>query len=127
MPHTMTKKLASLGILATAALAQSAASPPAIETGVFPATWLIAGPNCLEVPDWQTHEYNANFYILRESGCTNYEKPFLYLIFGRDKALLVDTGAGATVDTAATVQKLIAKWRQRNQHAATVALVVAHS
>ena len=42
----------------------------------------------MEVPDWQVHEYNADFYILRESGCTNYEKPFLYLIFGKDKALL---------------------------------------
>ena len=123
----MTKKLASLGILATATMAQSPATPPAIETGVFPATWLIAGPNCLEVPDWQIHEYNANFYILRESGCTNYEKPFLYLIFGRDKALLVDTGAGATVDTAATVQKLIAKWQKLNQHPEPITLIVAHS
>lgn len=79
------------------------------------------------MPDWQIHEYNANFYILRESGCTNYEKPFLYLIFGRDRALLVDTGAGATVDTAATVQKLLAQWQTRNRHAEPIALTVAHS
>jgi glyoxylase-like metal-dependent hydrolase (beta-lactamase superfamily II) len=119
----MTKKLASLGILASAALAQG----PAIDPGVFPATWLVAGPNCLEVPDWQIHEYNASFYILRESSCTNYEKPFLYLIFGRDRALLVDTGAGATVDTAATVQKLIAKWQMLHQHPEPIALIAAHS
>lgn len=112
---------------AVAALAQTPAGTPAIETGVFPATWLVAGPNCLEVPDWQIHEYNPSFYILRESGCTNYEKPFLYLIFGRDRALLIDTGAGATVDTAATVQKLIAKWQKRNQHPDPFPLVVAHS
>jgi len=36
----------------------------------------------MEVPDWQVHEYNADFYIIRESGCTHYEKPFIYLIFG---------------------------------------------
>jgi len=115
------------GVTCAAALAQAPTPDPAIETGGFPATWLVAGPNCLEVPDWQVHEYNANFYILRESGCTNYEKPFLYLIFGRDKALLVDTGAGQTVDTAVTVQKLIAKWQKRNQHADPIQLVVAHS
>ena len=115
------------GMSCAAALAQAPASAPAIETGSFPATWLVAGPNCLEVPDWQIHEYNANFYILRESGCTNYEKPFLYLIFGRDKALLVDTGAGQTVDTAATVQKLIAKWQKKNQRSEPIELVVAHS
>jgi glyoxylase-like metal-dependent hydrolase (beta-lactamase superfamily II) len=112
---------------AAVALGQAPAQLPAIETGVLPAAWITGGPNCLEVPDWQIHEYNANLYILRESGCTNYEKPFLYLIFGRDKALLVDTGAGAGVDTAATVQKLIVKWQKRNQHPATVELVVAHS
>ncbi|HUD98691.1 MAG TPA: MBL fold metallo-hydrolase [Bryobacteraceae bacterium] len=117
-----------VGVLGAAgALGQAPAPPPAIETGVLPAVWITGGPNCLEVPDWQVHEYNANFYILRESGCTNYEKPFLYLIFGREKALLVDTGAGATVDTAAVVQKLIVKWQKRNQHAETVPLVVAHS
>jgi glyoxylase-like metal-dependent hydrolase (beta-lactamase superfamily II) len=115
------------GVTCAAALAQAPVPAPAIETGSFPATWLVAGPNCLEVPDWQIHEYNANFYILRESGCTNYEKPFLYLIFGRDKALLVDTGAGQTVDTAITVQKLIAKWQKRNLHAEPIQLVVAHS
>ena len=45
-------------------------------------------------PDWQVHEYNPNFFILRQSGCIHYEKPFLYLFFGRDSALLEDTGAG---------------------------------
>jgi hydroxyacylglutathione hydrolase len=125
----MIKKIAiwARALCSSVALAQAPPSTPAIEGGTFPATWLVAGPNCLEVPDWQIHEYNASFYILRESGCTNYEKPFLYLIFGRDKALLVDTGAGQAVDTAATVQKLIAKWQKRNQHLDPLALVVAHS
>jgi glyoxylase-like metal-dependent hydrolase (beta-lactamase superfamily II) len=79
-----------------------------IETGTLPPSWLTGGPNCLETPDWQVHQYNPSFFILRESGCTNYEKPFLYLIFGRDRALLIDTGAGPA-DTAAFVEKLIAK------------------
>ena len=59
--------------------------------GVLPASWITGGPNCATVPDWQIHEYNEDFYILRESGCINYEKPFLYLIFGQDKAILEDT------------------------------------
>jgi hydroxyacylglutathione hydrolase len=95
-------KLFFLCALAVAASAQ-------VETGNLPASWITGGPNCLEVPDWHVHQYNPAFFILRESGCTNYEKPFLYLIFGRDRALLVDTGAGINVDTAAFVKKLIAK------------------
>jgi glyoxylase-like metal-dependent hydrolase (beta-lactamase superfamily II) len=79
-----------------------------VEPGTLPASWITGGPNCLEVPDWQIHEYNPSFYILRESGCTNYEKPFLFLFFGRDRAMLVDTGAGAS-DAAHVVQRINAK------------------
>jgi glyoxylase-like metal-dependent hydrolase (beta-lactamase superfamily II) len=96
-----------------------------LEPGVLPKSWITGGPNCVEVPDWQVHEYNPSFYILRESGCINYEKPFLYLIFGRDRALLVDTGAGP-VDTAAFTQKIIARWLKRNSRQ-SIPLLVVHS
>jgi glyoxylase-like metal-dependent hydrolase (beta-lactamase superfamily II) len=74
----------------------------------LPSSWITGGPNCLQVPDWQIHEYNPGLYILRESGCINYEKPFLYLFFGKERALLIDTGAGAS-DAAAVVQRLLTK------------------
>ena len=80
----------------------------------------------MEMPAWQVHEYNPNFFILRESGCIHYEKPFLYLIFGKDKALLEDTGAGQ-MDTAAVVKDLIAKWAKRNNKTGPVPLIVLHS
>ena len=99
--------------------------PPDIEPGVLPRTWITGGPNCLEIPDWQVHEYNPGFYILRESGCINYEKPFLYLIFGHDRAMLVDTGAGA-VDTAVFVRRLVAGWARRNNRQ-PLPLLVVHS
>lgn len=116
-----------LSLIFAAFVVASAQAPPSsqFDAGTLPAKWLPAGPNCLEVPDWQVHQYNPTFYILRESGCTNYEKPFLYLIFGKDRALLVDTGAGP-VDTAAFTQKLIAKWLKVNQRPA-IPLTVVHS
>ena len=86
-------------------LALTLSAQPSLENGTLPASWVTGGPNCIEVPDWQVHQYNPTFFILRESGCTNYEKPFLYLILGKDRALLVDTGAGP-VDTAVFVQRL---------------------
>jgi glyoxylase-like metal-dependent hydrolase (beta-lactamase superfamily II) len=108
----------------TAAAPAQAGSP--VEPGVLPARWSTGGPNCLELPAWQIHEYNPSFYILRESGCIHYEKPFLYLIFGRDKALLEDTGAG-NVETAPVVMDLIARWGARNKRTGPVPLVVLHS
>src|SRR5260370_11225580 len=81
-----------------------------VRAGTLPSQWITGGPNCIEVPNWQVHRYNDDFYILRESGCTNYEKPFLYLLFGKDRAMLEDTGAGKS-DAAQVVGELNPKWR----------------
>ena len=102
-----------------------------LQPGTLAEPWLTGGPNCLTVPDWQVHEYNEDFYILRESGCVHFEKPFLYLIFGDKKALLEDTGVASLADksvipTAPVVMNLIAKWAKRKNHA-PVSLVVIHS
>ena len=96
-----------------------------LEPGSLPILWLTGGPNCVSVPDWQVHEYNEDFYILRESGCIHYEKPFLYLMFGEKQALLEDTGAGE-VQTAPFVMSLLAKWAKKKSHA-SVSLIVIHS
>src|SRR5205814_7534857 len=99
---------------------------PALEAGTLPANWRTGGPDCAGMPRWEVHEYSPNFFIIRESGCIHFEKPFLYLIFGRDKALLEDTGAGK-VDTAPMIMDLIAKWSKRNSKTQPVPLIVVHS
>jgi hydroxyacylglutathione hydrolase len=101
------------------------AAAAGLEPGSLPHDWRTGGPKCTEVPPWQVHEYNANFYILRESGCTHYEKPFLYLIFGNDKVLLEDTGAG-DAKVADVVLPLIADWAKRNTRPVPQ-LIVTHS
>src|SRR5258708_7912410 len=97
----------ALALVVTLPLIASGAEPDGagLQTGLLPQAWRSGGPMCAAVPDWQVHEYNPDFYIIRESGCINYEKPFLYLIFGQDKVLLEDTGAG-DVKTAEFVSDL---------------------
>ncbi len=107
------------------AVALAAAQDLTLAPGTLPGAWRSGGPNCLAVPDWQVHEYNRDFYILRESGCINYEKPFLYLLFGEQKALLEDTGAG-DVQTAPFVFSLLEKWAKVTGHSVP-SLVVIHS
>jgi len=96
-----------------------------VERGVLPASWATGGPKCMEEPEWRVHEYNPDFYILRESGCVHYEKPFLYLIFGESKVMLLDTGAGKT-ELFAVVDGIIQKWLKRKQRTA-IQLMVMHS
>ena len=41
----------------------------------------------------QVHAYDPHTYLLRQSKATSYEAPFIYLLFGNERALLLDTGA----------------------------------
>lgn len=111
-------------MLACAMTAPAWAADSGIKPGVLPDHWLLGGPNCVELPEFQVHEYNPDLYILRESGCASDEKPFLYLLFGQDKALLLDTGAEKT-EVSRTVHKVIDYWLARNKKA-SIPLVVGH-
>ena len=96
-----------------------------LERGILPQHWITGGPKCMEVPEWQVHEYNPNLYILRQSGCTDAEMPFLYLFFGTDRGLLWDTGSRQG-NLAPALQRVVHNWLERN-HRSSVPLIVTHS
>jgi glyoxylase-like metal-dependent hydrolase (beta-lactamase superfamily II) len=80
-------------------------------------------------PPIQVHSVDAHTFILRQSKAVHPEAPFMYLLFGNDRALLLDTGA--TSDSAAfplleTVGSLADAWLGRHPRAMHE-LVVAHS
>lgn len=76
-------------------------------------------------PAMQVQMIGADTAVIRQSVRTNFEAPFLYLLFGRERALLIDTGAGG-LRVRPTVDRLIATWQQRHG-GRPVHLVVAHS
>lgn len=96
-----------------------------VRSGILPLAWSTGGPKCMEMPAWQVHEYNPDLFILRQSGCTDYEKPFVYLLFGKERALLYDTGSRKG-NLAPTLQHVMQQWRLRNERA-VMPLVVVHS
>jgi len=75
------------GLLATPAFAQAV-------PGDMNVQWDAGAANCQAHPSKpiQVHRYNQDTYILRESLCQTYEGPFVYLLIGSSRALLIDTG-----------------------------------
>ena len=83
-----------------------------IVPGSLDVTWDAGASACQrsQQPPLQVHHYNAQTFILRESLCATYEGPFLYLLLGSQRALLIDTGAvsdAGEMPLARTVRALL--------------------
>lgn len=75
----------------------------------------------------QVHRYNEHTYILRQNPAIDWEGPFMYLLIGNKRAVLID--AGATEEAAyfplrATVDQVIARWQSANGIAKTELIVI---
>ncbi len=97
--------------------------PAAAQAKPLFAPW-IDGTAASE-PQMQVQRYDADTFVIRQSVKTNFEAPFLYLLFGKDRALLLDTGAGG-LKVRPTIDGVIAEWLAAH-HRASIPLVVAHS
>ncbi|MGH8241797.1 MAG: MBL fold metallo-hydrolase, partial [Steroidobacteraceae bacterium] len=63
--------------------------------GSMQVQWDEGAEDCDKSPSRapiQVHRFNAQTFILRQDLCATGEAPFLYLLVGSSKALLVDTG-----------------------------------
>ncbi|WP_417461553.1 MBL fold metallo-hydrolase [Kordiimonas sp.] len=91
MQMLVTAMLSAL-FLHTPVFAGDAATQPVI--GSLKAGWYGGAQDCSAVttPQLEVHAYNHNTYILRQSLCATFEAPFMYLLIGEDRALLIDTG-----------------------------------
>jgi hydroxyacylglutathione hydrolase len=68
-------------------------------------------------PDLQSYWYDENTVILRQNKAVDYEAPFLFLLFGRERAVLLDTGATASPEffpLRREIDGLIESWLDRN-------------
>src|SRR5215467_6971664 len=93
------RKLWLCVLLATCSITSPAHSQLVPET--MDVQWNEGSKDCIKNPQppIQVHRYNAETFILRQSPCATYEAPFIYLLIGKTKALLIDTGAVADAKT----------------------------
>lgn len=98
--------------------------------GTFPERWIHgARSGRTPVEPTQVHAYDPHTVLLRQSKHVTFEAPFLYLFFGNDRALLMDTGAvkdPARAPVRETVDKLIDGWLAEHPRDG-YQLVVAHT
>lgn len=111
-------RLCLAALLASTASAQAAPLPK-----LFPERWIDG--TLPQEPATQVQALDADTFVIRQSVKTNFEAPFLYLLFGRDKALLIDSGAKDGRIRPA-VDRLVAGWLAAHGRTA-IPLVVAHS
>ena len=59
--------------------------------------WNHGADNCTanSEPAIEVYSHSPTSFILRQSKCLSYEAPFMYVLIGRERALLLDTGATA--------------------------------
>lgn len=97
----------------------------------LPAVWIHGAPPGARShdPPIQVHRHDEHTVVLRQSKAVTYEAPFLFLLFGNDRALLLDSGDvadPARMPLRETVDALVENWltaHPRDRYE----LVVAHS
>jgi len=82
-------------------------------TDLAAVRWIHGSPDCdgSADPSLQVVAVDDDTFVIRQSKCVHFEAPFLYLLLGREVALLHDTGATAEADLfpiRRTVEDLIA-------------------
>src|SRR5580700_1562423 len=116
------KAVTAFTCLAAGLIALSDVAADSTSSGPFAQSW-IDGTH--DEPQMQVQRYDADTYVIRQSVKTNIEAPFIFLFFGNDKVLQIDTGAGG-LKIRPTIDGVIAEWMAR-KGIKSLQLVVAHS
>ena len=92
--HPVAGALLLLGAMAAGILLTPTRADAEVVPGTLDAHWDEGSVNCKtsSQPALQVHRYNPETFILRENLCVTFEAPFMYLLVGSSRALLIDTG-----------------------------------
>ncbi len=93
--------------------------------------WIHGSANCESNADpaIEVFRYDQSSYILRQNKCLSFEAPFIYVLFGKQKVLVLDTGAtesAAEFPLYKTVLALV-KAQSKQDGALEKELLVIHS
>lgn len=115
---------------ALVALSWAGAAAPAgvpIATASIADPWQSGRADCKAhpLPPLEVRAYDPRTFVLRESLCSTFEAPFIYLLIGKSRALLIDTGDVADPAAMPLAQTVFALLRQAD--VSPPPLLVAHT
>ncbi|MFF8729416.1 MBL fold metallo-hydrolase [Streptomyces sp. NPDC015171] len=107
-----------------------AGAPPAPRP--LDVRWIHGSPSAKHNtdPDIQVHAYDDHTFILRQNMAVHYEAPFLFLLCGNERAVLIDTGATRSPEffpLRQVVDGLLAEWLDRHPRDGDYHLLVLHT
>ena len=65
----------------------------------------------------QVHRYNEHTFVLRQNPAIHWEAPFMYLLMGEERAVLLDAGATEEAEyfpLRSVVESTMKRWQQAN-------------
>lgn len=71
--------------------------------------WMHGSQNCQTNmdPEVQVHAYNATVHIIRQNKCRTFEAPFIYVIEGATRVLVIDSGATSSTALRTAIRSLV--------------------
>jgi glyoxylase-like metal-dependent hydrolase (beta-lactamase superfamily II) len=120
--------LLAVALPAVAILFTPLAASSQLLTGSMDVHWNAGASDCATSaqPPLQMHPYNPTTFILRENPCVTAEAPFMYLLIGSNKALLIDTGDVSDPKKMPLAQTVLALLRRPDQSRLPLLIVHTH-
>lgn len=126
--RTLTTALAML-LVSTSIQAQISFERDSAAPGNLRFSWIHGSLSAKANTDVriQVHRYNEHTYILRQNPAIHWEAPFMYLLMGNERAVLLDTGATEESDyfpLRDVVDGVLMRWAQAQNTAVPELLVL---
>lgn len=91
--------------------------------------WIHGAENCNTNTDplIEVYQYDQTSYILRQNKCTTFEAPFIYVLFGNESVLVLDTGAIESNEKSPIYQTILKLLREQPEARSNSNIIVLHS
>jgi glyoxylase-like metal-dependent hydrolase (beta-lactamase superfamily II) len=95
----------------------------------FDAHWDPGAEDCSRQahPPLEVYRYDSRTYVIREDLCSTWEAPFIYLLIGDQRALLIDTGDVADPKLMPLAQTVLALLPHQGQSHLPLTVVHSHT